>query len=292
MRAAAALIALALFPFTAPASAVGISRARYLMGTVCEISVDGDASDADAAFTEAARIERFLSTWRDDSELSRLNRGDASAASPELRSLLDRVMVWRDRTGGAFEPRIRPLIDAWKTRGEGALPSREVIADALERIRSGQAALEEGGFGKGYALERMLAVTRAPHVVINFGGQIAVRGEARVSIADPDHRDQPLLDVTVRDASLSTSAGSEKSFTVGGGRRFTHIFDPRSGEALPPRGSVSVIVQDALSADILSTALYVMGPDEGLKWANKHHVAALFITPSHQILRSENFPKD
>ncbi|MGZ5474895.1 MAG: FAD:protein FMN transferase [Thermoanaerobaculia bacterium] len=291
MRATAALVALALVPFPAPASAVEVSRVRYLMGTVCEISVDGDASEADAAFTEAARIERFLSTWRDDSELSRLNRGDASAASPELRSLLDRVMVWRDRTGGAFEPRIRPLIDAWKTRGEGALPSREVIADALERIRSGQSALEEGGFGKGYALDRMLAVTRSPHVVINFGGQIAVRGEARVSIADPDHRHQPLLDVTVRDASLSTSAGSEKSFTAGG-RRFTHIFDPRSGEALPPRGSVSVIAQDALSADILSTALYVMGPDEGLKWANEHRVAALFITPSHQILRSENFPKD
>ena len=118
-----------------------------------------------------------------------------------------------------------------------------------------------------------------------------MRGEARVSIADPDHRDQPLLDVTVRDASLSTSAGSEKSFTVGG-RRFTHIFDPRSGEALPQRGSVSVLAPDALSADILSTALYVMGPDEGLKWANEHRVAALFVTPSHQILRSTDFPKE
>ena len=124
--------------------------------------------------------------------------------------------------------------------------------------------------------------------VLNFGGQILVRSAAPVTIADPRHRDRAVVALTIHDASLSTSSGSEKSFVVNG-RRFTHIFDPRTGEALPPRGSVSVIANTATEADILSTALYVMGRDEGLRWANEHAVAALFIDGT--IVASDTFPK-
>jgi thiamine biosynthesis lipoprotein len=288
VRPAAALIALALVPVTT--SAVEVSRARYLMGTVCEITTDGDAAPIERAFAEAARIETMLSTWRSDSELSRVNRGEAEP-SAELRALLDRALAMREETSGAFDPQIRPLLDVWRTREEGAVPTSDEIGRALDAIRSHHAPIEEGAFGKGYAIDRMLAAIDAPHVVINFGGQIGVRGEMRVSIADPVRRDAPMIDVTLRNESISTSSGSEKTF-VANGRTFTHIFDPRTGEALPPRGSVSVIAGDALTADILSTALYVMGPDKGLRWANAHRVAALFITPHHQILRSKTFPKE
>ncbi|GAC1430863.1 MAG: FAD:protein FMN transferase [Thermoanaerobaculia bacterium] len=284
---AIAFIALALGPVAVPAFEV--TRARYLMGTVCEIAIEGDPRQIDTAFAEAARVERLLSTWRDDSELAAVNRG--GTASPELRAILDRVLEWRGRTGGAFEPQIRPLIDAWQTRGAGAVPSPAIIARSVAAIHSGSAPFEEGGFGKGYAIDRMLGSIDASHVVINFGGQIAVRGESRVSVADPLRREVPMLDVTLRDAALSTSSGSEKSFEIGG-LRFSHIIDPRTGQALPPRGSVSVIASDALTADVLSTALYVMGTSDGLRWANAHDVAALFITESHEIFRSKNFPKD
>ena len=114
-----------------------------------------------------------------------------------------------------------------------------MIANALSKIRSGDAPIEEGGFGKGYALDRMMTKI-AGDAVINFGGQIIVRGTAPVTIADPRHRDRALVALTLHDASLSTSSGSEKTFIVNG-RQFTHIIDPRTGEALPPRGSVSVI---------------------------------------------------
>jgi FAD:protein FMN transferase len=256
-----------------------VARARFLMGTVCEIDAANESQIA-AAFDEAARIEKMLSTWRADSELS------TGRHSPELDSLLAVVDRWRDATGGAFEPRIRPLIDAWKTRAEGAVPSRDVIENALSRIRSGNAPVEEGGFGKGYALDRMLTKIDGD-AILDFGGQLLVRGAAPVTIADPLHRDRPVVALTLRDASLSTSSGSEKTFVVGN-RRFTHILDPRTGEALPPRGSVSVIASDATTADILSTALYVMGRDEGLRWANAHGVAALFIDDS--IAPSRTFP--
>lgn len=283
-------------------SAETVTRARYLMGTVCEIT--GPAGRIEAAFDEAARIESFLSTWRGDSELSRLNAESEAEVSPELSSLLQRTLDWSAATNGAFNPLVRPLIDAWRTRGEGAVPAdihralaRTNIANVAingQSVRlAGGAQFEEGAFGKGYAIDRMLTVLEcgghAAVLQINFGGQVALRGTTRVTIADPERRDTPVVAFTLRDASLSTSSGSEKTFEVGG-VRFTHIIDPRTGQALPPRGSVSVVAPDAFDADVLSTALYVMNAEEGLRWADARGVAALFITPQHEILASAAMP--
>jgi thiamine biosynthesis lipoprotein len=283
MKLAATALALIVAAHT-----FGATRARYLMGTVCEVSA-GDERQIEAAFGEAARVEAMLSTWRDDSELARYNAGNP--ATPELSALLGIVEEWRLKTGGAFNPHIRPLIDAWKTRDEGAVPSATVIANALAHMD--KAPIEEGAFGKGYALDRMLAKVDGD-AILNFGGQLLVRGAYDVAVADPEHRDTPLYRLTLKDASLSTSSGSEKTFVVNGsgkGRVFTHIFDPRTGEALPPRGSVSVIASSALLADIQSTALYVMGVVDDLRWADAHGIAALFITRDGLAHPSRAFPK-
>lgn len=292
-------IAVALVFIALPSPAV--TRARYAMGTVCEITADDERQIA-SAFAEAQRIERLLSTWTGESELARLNRGATARVSPELYDLLRSAMRWSERTGGTFSPLVAPLVDLWKTRYEGALPKQSEVARALEQMHLGNvsfskddtivlhngAAFEEGGFGKGYAIDRMLSLISAPKVIVNFGGQLAVRGSFLVTIADPARRDVPVISLRLRDASLSTSSGSEKTFEVAG-RHFSHILDPRSGHALPPRGSASVIARDALTADILSTALYVMGVDEGLRWAEANGVAVLFITTDHSIRISRAF---
>lgn len=271
MLAASLLVALTL---SSPAT----HRARYLMGTVCEVAV-GSEAEAETAFAEAQRIESLLSTWKGDSELSRVNRGE-TVPSPELRSLLAVAAGWSERTGGAFNPRVRGLVEVWKTRTEGALPAPEAIAVALRDAR-----FEEGAFGKGYAIDRMLERIQSTEALIDFGGQLAVRGSVRVTIAHPERRDHPILALTLANASLSTTSGSEKTFTAAG-RTFSHLFDPRTGQALPPRGSVSVIAEDSLTADILSTALYVMGDEEGLRWADANGVAAIYIHPNHTVRRS------
>jgi thiamine biosynthesis lipoprotein len=219
------------------------------MGTVCEIRADVDSS---AAFAEARRIEAMLSTWREDSELTAVNRG--AKPGPELAALLATTEHYADETGHAFEPHVMALLVKWGIRK--CAPPYDY---------------EEGAFGKGYAIDRMLDVLRnagARDAVINFGGQLGVIGEHEVAVADPEHRDRPILTLRVKNGSISTSSESEK------GR---HIVDPRAGIALPPRGSVSVISDSALKADILSTALYVMGRADGLAWARAHHVKAIFI---------------
>jgi thiamine biosynthesis lipoprotein len=298
-----ATTALALIVAAVASTTLAATRARYLMGTVCEVSAS-DERQIEAAFAEAARVEAMLSTWRGDSELSRYDASLCGAGnlagetgppaglpaphrSGEFAALLGIVEEWRVKTGGAFNPHIRPLIDAWKTRDEGAVPTAATIANALAHLDT--APIEEGAFGKGYALDRMLAKVDGD-VILNFGGQLLVRGSYEVSIADPEHRGTPLYRLMLTDASLSTSSGSEKTFVVNG-RVFTHIFDPRTGEALPPRGSVSVIASSALLADIESTALYVMGAEDGLRWADANAVAALFITRDGVAHPSRAFPK-
>lgn len=252
MRAAALIVALALvFP---SAVAAEVQRARYLMGTVCEAAIEGPDAEAqiESAFAEARRVERMLSTWIDDSELIRVNRG--AAPGDELRLLLAKATEWSKKTDGAFDPQ-------WRGKVRGA---------------QGAGGYEAGAFGKGYALDRMLAITEGV-AMFNFGGQVAVRGSRQVAIADPEDRMRPLIVLTLADGSLSTSSGSEQP---------GHIFDPRTGAALPARGSVSVISSDAITADILSTALYVMGEEEGLRWADAHGVAAIFITETKLVRRS------
>ena len=278
------------------------TRARFLMGTVCEMTAP--PALIEPAFREADRIEKFLSTWRPDSELSRVNAAGGGVVSPELAAILTRSMKIARDTDGAFNPLARPIVDAWRTRDRGAIPSDAAIADAVARANLANATIagntvalangaqfEEGGFGKGYALDRMLRCGAGnPAVVMNFGGQIALCGEARVTIADPERRDHPVLALTLHDASLSTSSGAEKTFDVNG-TRFSHIVDPRTGRALPPRGSASVIATSAFDADALSTALFVMGAADGIRWADAHCVAAIFITPEHDIVFSAAMPR-
>jgi thiamine biosynthesis lipoprotein len=284
-------------------SAAVTNRAQYLMGTVCEIAIQDTpeaARQVEAAFSEASRVERAISTWKSDSELSRINRGEIENASPEVVAMLADALRWSRATNGAFNPLVGPMVQLWRTREDGTVPDRASIdrardAAALSNITiDGQsvtlhnaAAIEEGGFGKGYALDRMIALLPRP-AMVDFGGQVIVAGMLRVQVADPAKRDRAVLELTLTDESISTSSGSEKTFDVAG-VRFSHILDPRTGRALPPRGSVSVVASRAMDADILSTALYVMGPDEGLRWADEHSVDAIFISPDHVIRTTRSF---
>jgi thiamine biosynthesis lipoprotein len=305
-------LAVALSPPGAPAvqtspPAAVLERSVYSMGTQLDLHVEGRqqeqlVSATEAALQEVERIEAACSTWRKDSAWSRFNsaRGAITPLGTEWTRLLATVLDWSRRTAGAFDPVLGALIQTWGTRTGGRNPTAPELQRAREasgasllwlnpeggtaQLRHPAAALEEGGFLKGYALDRMATELRRGGVssaVLNFGGQILVVGNtSRVGISPPDARHAVGLEVALQDASLSSSGTSEH------GR---HILDPATGERCPAWGSVSVVADDGLSADILSTALYVMGPEHGLRWANAHGVAALFQPASSAALQSNAF---
>ena len=265
---------------TAPSEKVAaVERRLAMMGTSLEIRVEAAdreqalaASERAAAAIEAA--EDRLSTWRDDSELSRLNSAPADRPfplSPALARDLEAARRCREETGGAFDPAVGRLVQTWGLRSGGRRPDPEELRNAVESIRRRtDLVLEEGGFGKGAgladALKALGPVTRA---WLDLGGQTAVVGRWEVPIADPRVRERAVVAMTIDSGSVSTSGNSERGIVVDG-ERLGHILDPRSGRPAPDFGSLTVWTADPLRADCLSTGLYVMGPEPALGWAADH----------------------
>jgi FAD:protein FMN transferase len=280
------------------------------MGTTLRIAVAapsrGDGIRAiEEAFEAVRRLDGLLSTWRDDSEIARLNHasvGHPIRLSPLLYTLLRDAAGWTTLTDGAFDPAIGSLIDAWDLRGEGRIPSRGTLARARAAAGIGHFVfaesthtvsrtdsaswLDTGGFGKGVALgEARLALLRCQVTAasLNFGGQVLVIGRDRsggdwtVPVAHPARRTEPAAWLHLRDRSASTSSQSERFVTIGG-KRLGHILDPRTGKPVPPWGSVTVVAEDPAAADAVSTALLVLGPEAGAKWAEgREDMGVLFL---------------
>lgn len=281
-----------------------VDREVLAMGTRLQIHVEGPRAEAAAEgiLAEIGRVEAACSTWRPDSAWSKLNAagGCPVPMAPEWIQLLARAKGWSDRTQGAFDPVLMALLKAWGARAGGRVPPPRQLEEAragsgaahLEldpvagtvRLRHRRAGIEEGAFLKGYALDNArnvageLGNTRG---WLDFGGQILAWGTAlEVRIADPDFRRIPKVAIQLHNASMSTSGCSER------GR---HILDPRTGRPCEAWGTVSVVTASAFDADILSTALYVLGPEAGPEWADRHQVSALFLLKNGGLRTSSGF---
>lgn len=246
--------------------------------------------------------ERALSTWRDESLLSQMNRhplGRPWHAPPRICELLAQTAGWRDETAGAFDPVVGVPVEAWMAAAQA--PSNRLVQpskaagfehliferDTCTVTRLENVTLDPGGFGKGEALDRIsrqLAGTAAAPWMVDLGGQVLVSGVSStgtwpVAIAHPLDREQTVVELQLRDGSLAVSGGSERDRWVGG-VRVGHIVDPRSGLPVAREDSVVVWHREAFVADVLSTALYVMGQEAGLSWAEARDVAVCFVSPS------------
>ena len=276
------------------------------MGTRVRVVAEADARKkaevaTEAALAEIERFERLLSSWDGTSELGRLNgaaAGETVFLSEELAGLLHEAAGWAERTERAFEPTIGALLDAWQVRGEGRVPTDAELSAALAVVgataltldgeratRSSAAAwIDSGAFGKGAALRsvaRLPEVSDAVRLLVDLGGQLWAAAPLdepwTVDVAHPRERHRPVARLAVRGVSVATSGASERP---------GHLLDPRSGRPVRDWGSVTVVSADALAADALSTALYVMGPEAGWAWARAHAVAALFLEVTPDGLRA------
>ena len=260
------------------------------MGTVVDVSVAG-ASRAEAlaaseeAVREIARVEDELTTWRPGGALAALNAAPAGTAvslGPEIAGLLASVLEWSSRTDRAFDPTVLPLVRAWGLRGEGGAADPAGIARAFAAVGpekfwidagkgvgkrlSSAAAIDEGAWGKGYALDRAVAALKRAHAacaVLDLGGQVSAIGSATVAVAHPRERGRSAVIVEIADESVSTSGDSERGI-VAGEKRIGHLLDPRTGQPAPDFGSATAVAPSGLVADILSTAFFVLGPEKGL----------------------------
>ncbi|MBW3534777.1 MAG: FAD:protein FMN transferase [Gemmatimonadetes bacterium] len=285
-----------------------VERVAWVMGTRLRVVVDASsrteaAGAAEAALREIERVDALLSTWDPASAMAGINDaevGRAVPADPELIDLLCEAEGWARRTDRAFEPAVGALVDAWDLRGDGRRPSASELERALGasgagavradrrrgtvvRVAAG-AWIDTGGFGKGAALRsagRILDSLNVPDALLDLGGQVLVVGDGggdgwSLDVAHPARRHEAALRLRVRDVSVATSGASERWVEVEG-ERLGHLLDPRSGQPVPAWGSVTVVAADALAADALATALFVLGPDAALAWARDRDEGVLIM---------------
>jgi thiamine biosynthesis lipoprotein len=253
---------------------------------------------AEAAFRRFAELDATLSDYRNDSELNRLCAragGGPVSVSRDLFVVLSRAREVAKRTGGAFDPTARPLVELWRAaRRTGELPAQEAVerertfvgwsrlhlnpkSQTAELLDPGM-RLDLGGIAKGYACDEALRAIRAAGVrsaLVEAGGDIALSepppGESGWAIRIAS------LGETLKLANCGiSSSGDEVQFVEIGGKRYSHILDPRTGAALTEGWTVTLVGPDAFTTDPWATALSVLGDRyEKLveKWAGVRVVA-------------------
>lgn len=285
-----------------------IERRTYLMGTRATLITE--TADRAAGLRDLERMLRVLeateaelSTWRDDSLLSAFNRQPVSTAWQAPRALCELfadLVAWHRETDGTFDPAVGALVDAWGLREGGRRPPAALLEAARGRsglhhigferdrcllTRHDEVILDAGAFGKGEALDRVVSAERnlsSGPWLINLGGQVVVGGTRAsgwpVALAHPSRRDESVLELRLMAGSLATSGGAERDHWVDG-VRVGHVLDPRIGQPVSRPASVTVWHLHGLVADVLSTALYVMGVEEGLAWAEARRLAVAYLVP-------------
>lgn len=261
---------------------------------------------------ELDRVNALMSTWDPESELSRFNRStslEPFAVSPETFEVFRWSVDLAALTGGALDVTVAPLVDAWGF-GPGGRRGRPPAADQIDRLREATgvrhleldaAALtvrkarpdvrcDFSALAPGYAVDRLwarLADHGMADFLIDVGGELRARGrnDAGAAWQVAIERPQPGGRVVERTVPISdlamTTSGDYRNYYEVDGERVVHILDPRTGRPIRHHlASVTVVDELAVRADGLSTALMVLGPDDGFALAERIDLAALFILRS------------
>ena len=284
------------------------------MGTqVIVKAVGADRAQLDrgvtAAFDEVWRLERMMSNFMPDSELSRINQqaGKSPArVSRELFDVIKRALYFSDLTGGTFDISFASVGKLWNFR-TGILPDPAAIKAQLPFVDYRKIQLNEsdssvflpfpqmeiglGGIGKGYAMDRAMAVLSAhgiENAIVMAGGDTLVKGKKgtdlwRIGLRDPDKKDGILAVLPLEDQAISTSGDYERFF-IKDGVRYHHILDPATGYPAMKCRSVTVLARDATTSDALTKGVFILGPEKGLALLERlEGVEGIVIDPSGKM---------
>lgn len=267
----------------------------FCMDTVMDLTVWGpEAEEAAREMTALLyELERTWSATNEDSVISARNRGE-EIMDIEALALLDAVQALSARTTGAFDPTLYAVTTAWGfPTDEFRVPSETELADAME-----QDVWDLGAAVKGYAgnhLAQLLEHYDVDRAMLNLGGNVQTYGEKpdgspwRIAIQNPDLAEDHLGIVSVYGTMAVVTSGDYQRYFEVDGIRYHHILDPETGyPADSGLRSVTVICRDGLTADVLSTALFVMGLEEAVEfWRESDDFEAVFVTGEGKIYATE-----
>jgi len=287
-----------------------------VMGTSYSVKLVADSeipvaqiTDLEARIGEVlTRVDELMSTYKEESELSRFNRlpaGEEMTLSPETYAVIKRSLVIMADTDGYFDPGVSDLVNLWGFGPEGMVnkvPDQEQIAAALEIIGPGAVELVEStrsvlkvrdvrfdlsAIAKGYAVDRvaqLLGGQALKGFLVEVGGEIYASGQSQrdrpwiLGIERPDVIGQRAFSTVMLSGQAMATSGDYRNYFEVDGRRYSHTIDPGTGYPIKNTlASVSVIADSCADADALATALMVMGLEKGYQHAVDNGLNAYFI---------------
>ena len=314
---------LAVLCTAAPAAADErkVVRTDSAMGTVVQITFwtddePGSAKAAQAVFDELDRLDALMTTWTEDSEVSKINAAagkKAVAVSEETFTVIARAVEISRLSKGVFDITVGAFAGLWKfdEDNDGTIPDaadvaarrklvnwKHIVLDKKKRtvkLKKKGMKITLGGIAKGYAVDRgakILWDAGFVDFILQAGGDMYVSGKkgARpwvVGIRDPrGKREESFAIAPIENHSFSTSGDYER-FTVKDGVRYHHILDPRTGQPATATRSVTVMAKDAFTADAWSKVLFILGADKAMPLVEKlDDFEAAFVTADNQVVVS------
>ncbi|MDR4504643.1 MAG: FAD:protein FMN transferase [Candidatus Scalindua sp.] len=259
-------------------------------------------------FDEVNRLDNLMSNYKTESDLSEINRKAVSepvACDDELAYIIEQSIQYGDISNGAFDITIGPLMKKWGFfKEQGKIPDKDELDSVLRSVSYKNIHIEEnskkslfrgsniekvisfknphtqvdlGGIGKGYAVDSAMKLLRNNGIrsaLINFAGNVYACGSPPgrkswiIGLQHPRNSKDIIGSFEITDKAVSTSGDYEKFFTING-QRYSHIIDPRTGRPVKGIASVTIIADNATKADALSTGVFVLGLEEGMKLIEK-----------------------
>lgn len=271
-------------------------RDIFCMDTVMSLKIWGpDGEDAlDRCQSALYELQNTWSATADSSLVSRMNAGETVALTEAQAALLAQVGALSERTGGAFDPKLGSLCEAWGFYGQNyRVPAEETLAQALQEEK-----LDLGAAIKGYAGGQLADILEEMDVqcaIVNLGGNVQTYGEKadgtpwQVAVQNPDGSAAYLGIVSVTGTCAVVTSGDYQRYFEENGVRYHHILNPETGyPADSGLSSVTVICRDGLTADALSTALFVLGLEAGTElWRESDDFEAVFVLSDGSIYATE-----
>ena len=262
------------------------------MDTFMQVSLYGDKKTAEAVQNEILRLEALFNANDPNSKVSELNQS-GFVEDEDVFKVLEGALKVSQSTDGALDPSVYPLVEEWGfISRDFRIPDKSTIDELLQHVDYTQIALnfnrtyipkkmklDLGAVAKGYAADRakgILAQNEVKSAILNLGGTVAAVGtkpdgsDWKVGISDPESTGGYFATVTLRDRIVATSGSYERYFEQDG-KRYCHILDPKTGMSADSGVvSVSIISDNGLYCDALSTALFVMGAEKAQAyWKNQ-----------------------
>jgi len=257
-------------------------------------------------------IDARMSTYREDSELSRFNAAKTTEWFPvsyDMIEVIDHALQVSQMTDGAFDITVGPLVNLWgfgPDQHPDRVPTAERIESEMARVgyqyihlREDPPALKKdrediyldlSALAKGYAVDRVADYLEGLGItdyMVEVGGELRLKGHNergtpwRIAVERPSPGMRDIFSVMQLDDMAVATSGDYRNYFEQDGQRYSHTIDPRNGRPIDHRlASVTVIAESSMHADALATALMVAGPEKGGRLAEQHGMAAYFIIKS------------